>query len=149
MPTPKIVRADLSHVTLLAPLFDAYRVFNEQPSDIEAAREFLKARLSAGESVVFLAFLEGEPAGFTQLYGSFSLVSLKQLWILNNLFVAPAARRKNVASALLGRAHAHARETGAQGLTLQTATDNHSAQALYEAHGWEQDTGFLTYTRRV
>ncbi len=147
MPTPEIVRAELSDLETLAPLFDAYRVFYAQPSDVEAARDFLEALLSADESVVFLAFLEGEPIGFTQLYGSFSSVSLKRLWILNDLFVTPAARRGAVAGALLERAHQHARETGAKGLTLQTATDNRSAQTLYEKHGWRQDSGFLTYTR--
>lgn len=146
MPTPEIVRAELSDLETLVPLFDAHRVFYAQPSDIEAAREFLAARLSAGESVVFLAFLEGEPVGFTQLYGSFSSVSLGQLWLLNDLFVVPAARKRGVAGALLERAHEHARQTGAKGLTLQTATDNHSAQALYKAHGWEQDA-VLTYSR--
>ncbi len=149
MPSPTVFRAELSDLETLVPLFDAYRVFYAQPSDRGAAREFLAARLSAGESVVFLAFLGGEAVGFTQLYGSFSSVSLRRLWILNDLFVTPEARRKAVAGALLERAQQHARETGAKGLTLQTATDNHSAQALYEAHGWERDTGFLTYTRRV
>ena len=147
-PTPTIVRADPSHLEQLTPLFDAYRVFYGQASDSEAARDFLAARLRLDESVIFLALLDRKAAGFTQLYGSFSSVSLGRLWILNDLFVAPEARRKAVAGALLGRAHDHARETGAQGLTLQTATDNSSAQALYEAHGWEQDA-VLTYSRRA
>ena len=120
-------------------------MFYGQASDSEAARDFLAARLSRGESVIFLALLDREPAGFTQLYPSFSSVSLQKLWILNDLFVTPKARRKAVAGALLGRAHEYARETGAKGLTLQTATDNRSAQALYEAHGWQKDMGFLTY----
>ena len=148
MPSPAVVRAELSDLETLVPLFDAYRVFYAQPSDQGAAREFLEARLSADESVAFLALLEGSPVGFTQLYPSFSSVSLKKLWILNDLFVVPEARRKGVAGALLGRALAYARETGAKGLTLQTAADNRSAQALYKAHGWEQDA-VLTYSRRA
>ena len=147
-PIVRVVRAELPQLALLAPLFDAYRVFYGQTSDVAAAQDFLAARLSAGESVVFLALLGGESVGFTQLYGSFSSVSLQRLWILNDLFVAPAARRNGVASVLLERALEYARETGAQGLTLQTATDNRSAQALYEAHGWEQDA-VLTYSRRA
>lgn len=142
----EIVPAQLSHLELLAPLFDAYRVFYDQPSDIGAAQRFLEARLSAGDSVIFLALL-GSPVGFTQLYGSFSSVSLKRLWILNDLFVVPEARRKAVAGALLCRAQRHARDTGAKGLTLRTARHNHAAQALYEAHGWEKDTAFWTYNR--
>lgn len=142
----KIIPAQLVHLELLAPLFDAYRIFYNQPSDIESARQFLEARLRAGDSVIFLALLDG-PVGFTQLYPSFSSVSLKRLWLLNDLFVAPEVRRKAVASALLLRAQQHARETGAKGLTLQTAHHNHAAQTLYEGHGWKKDTEFLTYSR--
>ncbi len=146
MQKPEIIRAELSHLMQLAPLFDAYRVFYGQTSDVEAARNFLAARLSAGESVVFLA-LDDELAGFTQLYGSFSLVSLQKLWILNDLFITPETKRKAVAGTFLNRAHEHARETGTKGLSLQTATDNLSAQTLYETHGWQKNTGFLIYAR--
>lgn len=142
----EIIPAHSAQLELLVPLFDAYRSFYGQPSDTAAARRFLGARLRAGESVIFLALMDG-PVGFTQLYPTFSSVSLERLWILNDLFVAPAARRKAVAGALLLRAQQHARETGAKGLTLQTARHNHAAQSLYEAHGWEKDTEFLTYNR--
>lgn len=142
----EVISAQPSHLELLAPLFDAYRVFYDQPSDIRAARRFLEARLSAGNSVIFLALLDG-PVGFTQLYPSFSSVSLERLWILNDLFVVPEARRKAVAGALLRRAQQHARDTDAKGLTLRTARHNRAAQALYEAHGWERDTAFWTYNR--
>jgi hypothetical protein len=50
-----IVRATSSHIELLAPLFDAYRQFNGQNSDVQAANEFLPERLNNGQSVVFLA----------------------------------------------------------------------------------------------
>src|SRR5256885_435295 len=40
---------------LIAPLFDAYRQFYEQPADADAALAFITARLERGESVILLA----------------------------------------------------------------------------------------------
>ena len=131
------------------PLFDAYRRFYEQPGDEVAARAFLRARLAQDESVILLARLGGEPAGFTQLYPSFSSVSLQRLWILNDLFVAEHARRCGVASALLLSAREHAIATNAKGLVLETATTNKAGQALYASLGWQQETAFITFTLTV
>jgi len=50
-----------------------------------------------------------------------------------------------VAQALLERALAHARAAGASVVTLETAVDNTSAQALYESTGWKRDSDFYTY----
>ncbi len=95
--------------------------------------------------MVFVAEGPAGAVGFTQLYPSFSSVSMKRLWVLNDLFVAPEHRRGGVATRLLEAARAHARETGAKGLSLQTATDN-PARRLYESRGWKRDEVFLTYT---
>ncbi|HEX9068702.1 MAG TPA: GNAT family N-acetyltransferase [Ktedonobacterales bacterium] len=133
----------------LAPLFDGYRQFYRQPTDLAAARDFLRERLTRGESVIFLAWRGGNAAGFTQLYPTFSSVSMKRLWILNDLFVVADARRAGVAQALLERARRHAVETGAKGLTLQTARDNIPAQALYESLGWTREQMFYAYNLLV
>lgn len=141
----KIYRATLSELEALVPLFDAYRVFYAQPSDPELARSFLRERLSQNDTVIFLAVREGRAVGFTQLFPSFSSVSARRLWILNDLFVTPEARGSGVARALLERARAHAVETEAKGLVLSTAVDNKPAQRLYEALGWTRDEAFYTY----
>jgi ribosomal protein S18 acetylase RimI-like enzyme len=145
-----IVRATIEDVPLIAPLFDGYRQFYQQPSNLEGARHFLTERLEEKSSVIFLALRtdekgEQQPCGFTQLYPSFSSVSMKRLWILNDLFVAPEARRLGVSRALLERARTFAAETQAQGLTLSTAVDNYTAQALYESAGWKRDEEFYAY----
>lgn len=145
---PSIYRADTSHLEVLVPLFDAYRVFYRQPSNRGAARAFLEKRLAQQDTVIFLADMAG-PVGFTQLFPSFSSVSMKRLWILNDLFVMPEARRAGVAAALLVRARQHAFDTQAKGLVLSTETGNTSAQAVYEALGWERDEAFYTYRLNV
>ncbi len=130
----------------LVPLFDGYRQFYGQRSDIAGARAFLSDRIQRGESVIYVAYTgPREAVGFTQLYPSFSSVSLKPLWILNDLFVRSEVRRGGAGRALLERARQHAAETGAKGLVLSTAVTNKTAQNLYESCGWQQDDEFLHY----
>lgn len=143
--TVRTVRAGLDDLEALVPLFDGYRRFYRQPADPIGARAFLADRLKRSESVIFLAVADGAIVGFTQLYPSFSSVSLERLWILNDLFVAADGRRSGAGRALLDRAERWARETGAKGLTLSTEVTNATAQRLYEAAGWTKDEGFLHY----
>lgn len=141
----QIERATLTHLELVTPLFDAYRQFYSQAPDREGARRFIGERLKHGDSVIFLALENGEGLGFTQLYPLFSSVSMRRLWLLNDLFVAPAARGGGVAAALLEHARVFAVETSAKGLTLATATSNTTAQRLYERSGYLRDEVFLHY----
>lgn len=129
----------------VSKLFDLYRVFYEQPSDMVDARNFIQARLEKNDSVIFVAVEKGEYIGFTQLYPSFSSVSMQRLWILNDLYVKKEARNSGVGKKLLAAAKQIAIETNAKGLTLQTAVDNLSAQALYESDGWLKNEKFLNY----
>lgn len=138
-------RAGPSDLDALAPLFDAYRRFYRQPSDIDGARTFLRDRLENDESVVFLARLDGKPVGFTQLYPLFSSVHMGRSWLLNDLYVAESGRLHGVARALLDAARRHGEATGAHELTLQTTRDNLPAQALYEREGWIRQRDFYWY----
>jgi ribosomal protein S18 acetylase RimI-like enzyme len=141
-------RADLDEVELIVPLFDGSRQFYGQPSDPARARAFIGERLSRGESVIFLAVEDGEPLGFTQLYPVFSSTHCRPLWILNDLYVAPEARRRGVARMLMDQARDHAVETGACGIQLETAHTNSSAQRLYESLGYQMDKNYRVYELR-
>jgi len=142
-----IRQASADDLDLTVPLFDAYRQCYQQPSDLELARAFLHDRLRLNQSVVILALdLNGTALGFTQLYPSFSSGLARPILILNDLFVAPEARRGGVGRSLLQAAAAYGRNAGAARLTLSTALDNLPAQALYESAGWGRDTVFCTYT---
>jgi GNAT superfamily N-acetyltransferase len=142
----EIARVSIRDLDDLVPLFDGYRQFYGQHSDPIAARAFLRERIERDESVIYLAYTHPrEAAGFTQLYPSFSSVSLKPLWILNDLYVRSDVRRGGFARALLERARLHALETGAKGLTLTTGVTNKAAQALYESCGWQRDDEFFQY----
>lgn len=135
---------------LIAPMFDAYRQFYEQPADADAALAFITARLERGESVILLARRpDGSALGFCQLYPSFCSVLAAPIYVLYDLFVAPDARRLGVGRALLLAAEAHARATGHARMDLTTARNNLRAQALYESLGWVRDEVFLTYARHL
>ncbi|RIE04906.1 GNAT family N-acetyltransferase [Cohnella faecalis] len=141
----QIVRAESAHLDELAPLFDLYRQFYGQSSNEAAAREYLEQRMHAAESVVFIAMENGRGVGFTQLYPTFSSISIKRSLILNDLFVHSDFRRRGIAEKLLHAAKSYAIETGAKALSLSTASDNESAQRLYESFGFEKDTSFFHY----
>ena len=140
-------QAGAEDVDLVAPLFDAYRQFYAQPSDLALARAFLAERLTRGESVIFVAERDGRPVGFVQLYPLFSSTAARprRLWLLNDLYVAPEARSGGVGRALMDRARQLAEATDAVGLELATARTNVRAQHLYESLGYRIDEHFLRY----
>lgn len=144
-------RATLADLDAVAPLFDAYRVFYRQASDLDGARAFLRDRFERRESEIFLARdATGEQAlGFSQLYPSFSSVSARRTWILNDLFVAPEARKRGVARALMAAAREFGRASGALRLSLETANDNRAAQALYESLGYQNNAGMRHYSLQL
>jgi ribosomal protein S18 acetylase RimI-like enzyme len=133
-------RAIAADVDALAPLFDAYRQFYGQASDLQRARDWLRQRLQRDESVVFVAERDRTAIGFTQLYPAFSSVRTARTWILNDLYVAENARRSGAARALLDAAVRFARDDGAAGISLETAHDNAPARALYVAAGWHEES---------
>ena len=139
-------QATIFDLESMVPLFDAYRQFYRRPSDPPLARRFLMERFQHNESVIFVAMTEdGSAVGFTQLFPSFSSVSAARIFILNDLFVSPEARRRSVGSLLLDAAARFGREVGAVRLTLSTEVTNDKAQALYEREGWKRQTEFYSY----
>ena len=139
-----ITEASISDIHKIAPLFDSYRIFYEQKSDLTSAKKFLTQRLEKEESVIFLAKADGVPIGFTQLYYTFSSVSLEPFLILNDLFVHLEYRNRGIGELLLNKAKEYCIASKFKGLALETAVDN-PAQKLYEKLGWKRSTDFLPY----
>jgi len=139
-------QATIFDLDLLVPLFDEYRQFYRKPSDPALARRFLRERFEHNQSIIFLALLpDGSAAGFTQLYPSFSSASAARIFILNDLYVRPEARRQKVGTLLLDTAARYAREAGAVRLTLSTEVTNETAQALYRSGNWVTQDDFYVY----
>ena len=142
-------QAVFAELEALVPLFDGYRQFYGKSSDFTAERLFLSKRFNHGESVIFIAERAEKSVGFTQLYPSFSSVSLARVFILNDLFVHENTRRSGVASKLLKAATSYARAVGAVRLSLNTVISNEVAQGLYEAQGWKRDSQFYAYHQAI
>jgi GNAT superfamily N-acetyltransferase len=143
----KIEQASVIHLNELATLFDQYRVFYKKSSDIEAAKQFLKERIEAKESVIFISFNDKNViTGFTQLYPLFSSTRMKKLWLLNDLFVDSAHRGNGISVALIEKAKELCRQTLACGLLLETAKANEIGNNLYPRTGFTLDQDHNYYS---
>ncbi|AWM91611.1 GNAT family N-acetyltransferase [Pseudomonas sp. 31-12] len=142
----QVLRVDTTHIDKIASLFDAYRGFYGQPSNLQQSRGFIAERIDRDESVIFFTSdLSGNALGFVQLYPTFSSIDAHRTWLLSDLFTAPEARGQGVGRLLMKAARDFALSTGAKGMVLETATDNFGAQRLYESLGYVRDTGYYTY----
>jgi ribosomal protein S18 acetylase RimI-like enzyme len=144
----RIVQATLEHLDLLTPLFVKYREFYGELPFPDSSRTFLEKRLRREESVIYLALHDEDDSkllGFCQLYPSFSSLSLKRVWILNDIYVAEDARRQLVADHLIQKAKKMARESQAVRMRVSTSSNNEVAQKVYESIGFKEDTQFKNY----
>ncbi len=138
-PTIMIRLATLSDLPALSGLFDQYRVFYRKTPDLPAAQQFLEDRLNEKDSVIYVAALEGQLVGFTQLYPIFSSTRMRRLWLLNDLFVHPAQRGKGISLQLLEQAKNLCRDTNACGVLLETEKSNTIGNQLYPRAGFQQN----------
>lgn len=138
-----IRRAKKKDIGSLSILFDKYRIFYKQQSDVNNARAFLKKRMKRKESVIFVAEERDELIGFTQLFPIFSSVSMKRTWLLNDLYVNEKSRGIGAATKLLDAAKDFGAKTKSKWLLLQTAADNFTAQKVYEKNGWVRESDFF------
>lgn len=145
----KVYQATLEDLEGVANLFNLYRIFYKQESDLEAAEAYIKERIKNKESVILVVKDQHNYVGFTQFYPIFSSVSMKRVWILNDLYVEKKFRKQGVAQLLLDKAKEYAIETGAKSISLKTALDNYSAQRLYEKNGYIVDSLFNHYELKL
>lgn len=136
----RIRQAEPDDLHELARLFDAYRQFYDQPSDVRGAREFLHERMQQRQSLVIVAEGEESLVGFAQLYPMFSSVRMAPIWILNDLYVDADMRRFGIGRLLLEASATAARAAGASRIVLETAEENLVARALYESAGWDAES---------
>lgn len=141
----RIQRAVPADLDDLRPLLAGYREFYGQKPDPAGEHRFLHERLTNHDSAIFLARASGEAVGFVQLYLTHSAVRLAPVFVLEDLFVKPGARRSGAGNALLDHAKRHALKYGAAGMFLETAHANRTAQRLYETAGWKLESDFRKY----
>ncbi|MDR6450015.1 ribosomal protein S18 acetylase RimI-like enzyme [Paraburkholderia terricola] len=109
----------------LARLFNDYRVFYEQPSDLGLAKRFIAERAQADDSVIFVADAgDSVLAGFCQLYPSLCSVAAAPIYVLYDLFVSPVSRRAGVARQLLQAGASRAKSDGKVRMDLLMGASN-------------------------
>ena len=113
---------------------------------IEDVEKFMKSRFENQQSKVFIATSENdEVIGFIQLYPSYSTVSLKPQWVLNDFYVDKNYRKQGYGTKLMEYVKAYFKDS-AKGFILVTDKDNVTAKSLYDKNGWETgEYDFYTY----
>ncbi|SNY57068.1 GNAT family N-acetyltransferase [Paractinoplanes atraurantiacus] len=129
-----IVRPTAAH---LAPLFDEYRAhYGEAPFPARTTA-WLEEHLTSGRLTAYAA---GD-SGFITVAIQPASLRLATAWMIRDLYVRPAGRRRGTARALLRHVIVEARTAGALRVSLQTETDNAGALALYGSLGFRPVTG--------
>jgi ribosomal protein S18 acetylase RimI-like enzyme len=86
-----------------------------------------------------VAELDGRLAGYIRVKPATTLRENAHVLGIVGLAVAPADRRRGVASALLAAAEQYARARGARKLSLRVLGTNEPAMRLYERQGYERE----------
>lgn len=134
--------ADLDAV---AVLFDRYRVFYGQVSDLALAKQFLNQRVIQQQSIILIAKMADFKVGFAQIYPTFSSVHCCRTWVLNDLYLDEEYRGLGIGRAILKQIIVLAKTANIDRMTLETADDNFVAQTLYQQCGFTVESGFKSY----
>ena len=129
--------SDEAQLSRLLPLMRAYCDFYDVAPDDAALLAMSRALMAdpVREGVQFLATNDGEDVGFATVFWSWETSMAGRVGVLNDLFVAPQARGRGVATALIDACRQRCRDHGALRMIWQTAPDNVRAQSLYEGIG--------------
>ena len=134
----KIIQGNREHLNELATLFNNYRIFYRQESNLEGVKSFLSELFLKQDSIIFIAYINNVAVGFTQLYTLLSSVSMRPMFVLNDLYIDSNYRNKQIGTALINKAKTICNENGYKGLIIQTEQTN-PAQHLYQGLGFVKD----------
>lgn len=140
-----VIQCNMEHAQSAAELFDQYRMFYEQESDLSGCYAFIKENIENARSKIFLLYDDGAAVGFSQLYASYCSISMRSFYYLSDLYIDRSCRKKGYARFLMNYLTEHFAKLGAHRLTLETATTNTAAQRLYESLGYQREKVFITY----
>ena len=140
-----ITRVGEEDLDELLPLLRGYCDFYEvSPSD-EALLAVSRALIAdpEREGIQLIARdPDGQAAGFATVYWTWQTLNAARLAVMNDLFLADAARGSGLADRLIAACRERAAEHGAGELAWQTAKDNHRAQAVYDRVGGSRSEWF-------
>lgn len=125
---------------MLLPLVAAYWDFEEipgfapQPVAAQLTRLFSEPNLGGG----WIAWADGEAAAYLLAVYVFSLEHLGLTAEIDEFYVRPPHRGRNVGQALLAAAEAEFIRVGCTNVSLQLARDNEAARAFYHRQGYTE-----------
>lgn len=138
-----VILADLAndaHHTAIINLLDMYcrdRFGDERPLTDEARARLIPGLMRHGGARVFLADVEGQPAGLAICLLGFSTFKARPLLNIHDIAVAPPFRGRGVGRELLAAVEAHARAIGCCKVTLEVRSDNAVAMQAYRRAGFQ------------
>jgi len=145
----RVGEADLDQ---LLPLMRGYCDFYEVAPTDDALRalslELIANPDSAGLQLIARDDEDATPLGFATIFWSYSTLSASRIAIMNDLYVAPDARRGGVGAALIRACEAECAARDVPVLEWQTAHSNTRAQSVYDTFGAERSE-WLTYSLDV
>ena len=130
--TIKAVNAD--NLSLVLPMIRQYQEFYkvDNINDENNRVFFSQFGPNSSSGCQFIISHEGVIAGFATVYFSFASSIIQKVAILNDLYTLPELRGKGLARQLIEHCRHYAKQHDATRLQWVTATDNTTAQALYD-----------------
>jgi GNAT superfamily N-acetyltransferase len=129
----------------LLPLMRGYCDFYEASPPDQGLREMARTLIGDPEQGAFFIARDGGIAvGFATLCWKWSTLRGARIGVMEDLFVAPPARGRGIADALIEACAERCRERDAPAMEWLTAPDNHRAQAVYKRAGASPQT-FVEY----
>lgn len=92
--------------------------------------------MERGNLLLYMAFSAATPAGLAIVSEVPASLLLSKAWQLRDLYVPPAHRRRGIATRLIERVVADAKNVGAVRVSLQTEVTNSTALRLYSSLGF-------------
>jgi ribosomal protein S18 acetylase RimI-like enzyme len=122
----------------LLPLVRAYCDFYEVAPSDESLLDLSRALLAdpEREGVQLIARdADGTAVGFATVFWSWNTLIATRIGVMNDLYVAPAARGSGIADELIHACADECRRHGGRTLDWVTAKDNERAQRVYDRVG--------------
>jgi GNAT superfamily N-acetyltransferase len=119
-----------------AALFDEYRQHYGANPAPQAVSEWMLEQVLSSRARIYVAGRDGSANGICSVAVVPAALTLRTVWLVRDLYVAPAVRRQGVARALLTQVARDARTGGAHRLSLQTDIANVRAIELYARNGF-------------